>query len=233
MFIYNCILQLSNSNKYQLRATLPITIFISPNLSLNADGCLRSQAQQRLQVADIILHPPPQYGKHILDQLYPSTDQSNGMTPGSQSRISSPVYNHGRSGLLENLGPLDGSVYPTRIPPLIFSFTLPSFDATDLRRRLTGLRSRERTVNLDTGLSDYRPDQAEHIDGLNGHTYEDYGGITYLTSSRDTSEHVDYSNLGDINKVPSYSTALRAPIPSSASSAVLPDYVAAVSVQAS
>ncbi|KIM92877.1 hypothetical protein OIDMADRAFT_173646 [Oidiodendron maius Zn] len=235
-----CRLALHNPDGHisELRATLPITIFISPNLSLNTDGCLRSQAQQRLQVADIILHPPPQYGKHILDLLYPSTDQSDGTTPESQSRISSPVYNPGRSGLLENLGPLDGSVYPTSTPPLIFSFTLPSFDTTprntDLRRRLSGLRSRNRTVNGGSGLSDYRPHQAEHIGGLNGHTYdENYGGVMYLTSSQDTPEHLDYPDVGDINKVPSYSTALRAPIPSPASSAVLPDYVAAVSVQAS
>ncbi|KIN07057.1 hypothetical protein OIDMADRAFT_77064, partial [Oidiodendron maius Zn] len=54
----------------ELRVTLPITIFISPNMPINAQGCLVDHAPQSVQVADRASNPPPLYSQHILDQLY-------------------------------------------------------------------------------------------------------------------------------------------------------------------
>lgn len=48
-------------------------------------------------------------------------------------------------------------------------------------------------------------------------------------SGTHTPEHIDYSDLGDLTKVPSYSTAVRAPIRISDATS-LPNYEAAVSL---
>jgi hypothetical protein len=50
-----------------------------------------------------------------------------------------------------------------------------------------------------------------------------------MTSGQHTPEHIDYSDLGDLTKVPSYSTAVKAPIRGMSYTDALPNYEAAIS----
>ncbi|KAI0199775.1 arrestin domain-containing protein [Astrocystis sublimbata] len=97
----------------ELRATLPVTIFISPNMPIDdegeivgtPDGTTSEILEERGNMA------PPGYGQHVLDQLYDGVDTSGILTPGVptpgvQSGINTPFYALSRAGSSENLGSL-------------------------------------------------------------------------------------------------------------------------------
>ncbi|KAJ8111186.1 hypothetical protein ONZ43_g5681 [Nemania bipapillata] len=90
----------------ELRATLPVTIFISPNMPLDDDGNLVTQLPGMAGGEALDEHrnmAPPGYGQHVLDQLYDDVDTSGIMTPGVHSGLSTPFYGHSRAGSSENL----------------------------------------------------------------------------------------------------------------------------------
>ena len=124
----------------ELRANLPVSLYISESLPLNENNDLVDQTPQAGRAAvqnDILNSAPPVYGAHQLDQFYgdqqfeqlysgyrtPGAALSNGGTPYSQSRnISS-----------ENLASLDavaeGNPQSTHISPSALQYRLQ-----DLRR---------------------------------------------------------------------------------------------------
>jgi Arrestin (or S-antigen), C-terminal domain. len=72
----------------QLRATLPVSIFISPNIAIDENNNLREQTQQSTrQAADDFAaqQAPPLYGEHTFDQLYSEVDPNGYRTPGPGS----------------------------------------------------------------------------------------------------------------------------------------------------
>jgi hypothetical protein len=209
-------------------------------MPLNAEGCLIDQTPQNLQAFDVTSHAPPLYGEHILDQLYAGMDQPGLMTPAPESGMNTPFYSYSRSGSSENLTSLDEAVHPNgAVTPAALSSRLQNLDITSrnssFTRMNTVLNSGGGTPHHEAASSD-SPRQAPHITVLSRRTSEEdehNSGFSNLTSGQHTPEHIDYSELGDLSKVPSYSTAVRAPIPSSTSPADLPNYEAAVSVPSS
>jgi hypothetical protein len=88
----------------QLRATLPISIHISPNTPIDPAGNLAPLA---LAAAATDLLPPPAYDERHLDMLYEGIDPAGFMTPLQSSGSATPFYALSRVGSSENLG-LDG-----------------------------------------------------------------------------------------------------------------------------
>ncbi|KIN01286.1 hypothetical protein OIDMADRAFT_123732 [Oidiodendron maius Zn] len=226
--------------RHRLRATLPVTIFISPNMPLNSDGCLVDQTPHSTQSVDIASHAPPLYGEHILDQLYAGMDQPGLITPAPQSGMNTPFYNHSQTGSSENLASINQPIDLNGvITPAALSSRLQNLDITSRNSSFTrmqqALHSGGNTPHPEAGSSN-SPHPAAHGNVLSRRTSEEEehnSGVSNLTSGQHTPEHIDYSELGDLSKVPSYSTAVRAPIPSTTSPAALPDYEAAVSAPAS
>ncbi|KAM7207440.1 Arrestin (or S-antigen), N-terminal domain containing protein [Naviculisporaceae sp. PSN 640] len=90
----------------ELRATLPVSIFISPNMPLDEEGNLVHQLPQgagATQAAAMNAIAPPGYGEHILDQLYDELDPTGLQTPVLRSGVSTPTFGHSRAGSAENL----------------------------------------------------------------------------------------------------------------------------------
>lgn len=192
----------------ELRATLPVSIFISPNMPLDEQGNLVSQNPGGgAQPSDSGAIAPPGYGEHILDQLYDEVDISGLQTPGIQSGVSSPFYAQSRSGSLENLSSLNAP-----FPPAALSSRLADVSIDPSQRNPPSPPTAPRSEPHSTALS-------------RSNSGEDHSG-------RESPEAgVDMSEFADLSRVPSYQTAVRTPARSRATSGVagLPDYNTALS----
>lgn len=100
---FNIMLHNPDGHVSELRATLPVTIFISPNMPLSEDGCVVNQLPSGTDPTDIASHAPPLYGQHILDQLYDEFDPAGIMTPAPQSGMNTPFHALSRRGSHEDL----------------------------------------------------------------------------------------------------------------------------------
>jgi arrestin-related trafficking adapter 4/5/7 len=162
------------------------------------------------------------------------------MTPAPQSGMNTPFYSQSQTGSSENLAshnePVDanGIIHPAALSSRLQNLDITSRNNSFPRRQNT-LNSGGNTPHPEAGSSGSpRPALSSNV--LSRRTSEEdehNSGFSNLTSGQHTPEHIDYSDLGDLSKVPSYSTAVRAPVPSTSFRAVLPDYEAAVSVPAS
>ncbi|KAE8453473.1 hypothetical protein EG329_010334 [Mollisiaceae sp. DMI_Dod_QoI] len=237
---FNIALHNPDGHISELRATLPVTIFISPNMPLTADGQLLDQTPLSTQTTDIVQHAPPLYGEHVLDQLYADVDQSGMMTPAPQSGMNTPFYNQSRGGSHENLASLNEAAHPSgAVPPAALSTRLQNLNMgsrhNSLRRPHAG--SGANTPQTTQGHTDSEPgyfDQQSHSapnsNPLSRRTSEeDDQGASNLTSGQHTPEHIDYSDLGDLTKVPSYRTAVKTPVRGLSYGDALPNYETAVS----
>jgi hypothetical protein len=225
-----------------LRATLPVTIFISPNVPLDEAGNLLDQTPNHMHTLDIDAHAPPVYGEHILDQLYADIDNTGHMTPSASSGMNTPFYTHSRSSSVDNLASLNG-IASTAVRPDALSSRLQNLtraqrgQSTYVGRR--GNTSGGNTPRIPTSAdalghhsnsSISMPSSLPHQSGgyfdhvphpaappsnpLSRHpSNEDLpnGIISGMTSGHQTPEHIDFSDLS-LNKVPSYTTAVRAPL---------------------
>lgn len=241
---FNIALHNPDGHISELRATLPVTIFISPNMPLTSDGRLVDQTPLSTQTADIVQHAPPLYGEHILDQLYADVDQSGIMTPAPQSGMNTP-FNHSlsRAGSHENLASLNEPSHPNgAVPAAVLSSRLQSLNMSSRNnsfRRLQNGGSGTNTPQAQVPHSDGgyfdNDHSAEHSGNPSGPnsnplsrrtSEEDYHGTSQLTSGQHSPEHIDFS---DLTKVPSYGTAIKTPIRGTSYSDALPNYDAAVS----
>ncbi|KAK8098584.1 arrestin [Apiospora kogelbergensis] len=224
----------------ELRATLPVTIFISPMITLDDDGNVVSEqaqeaAEGNVTDSDQSNMAPPGYGLHVLDQLYENVDPS--ITPnGMQSGINTPFYAQSRAGSHENLSQLaSGAVTPAALSSRLQNVSL---DPTNRNNSYTSMGSH-------SGIN--TPSHAYSHDG--DHTAESSmpqsAELSRQTSaeehhSPETSghstppEHLDAPDvdMAQLSKVPSYNTATRTPLArnSSFTDAVsLPDYFSVMS----
>ena len=216
-------------------------------MPLNADGCLVDQTPLSTQSTDIASHAPPLYGEHILDQLYADIDQSGIMTPAPQSGMNTPFYSQSRTGSSENLGSLDSAVDQNgAVPPAALSSRLQNLHNGSRNNSFTRMPpgpnsggntphqapNNENDPNYFTNAAHPANNSNPDSNPLSRRTSEEeahHEGISNLASGQHTPEHIDYSDLGDLSKVPSYSTAVKAPIRSSTYSTGLPNYEAAIS----
>ena len=214
-------------------------------MPLTADGCLVDQTPLSTQSTDILSHAPPLYGEHVLDQLYADMDQSGLMTPAPQSGMNTPYNALSRAGSSENLASLgEASLTPDgAVPPAALSSRLQNLNAgsrnNSFLRRQVGTGSGSNTPhsvphNDDGSYFDNQP-PSNHSNPLSRRTSEEEDHhASNLTSGQHTPEHVDYSDPGytvNLSKVPSYSTAVKAPVRgmSYTDAGALPNYEAATS----
>ena len=107
-------IQLHNPDGHtsELRATLPVSLYISPSLPLDENNDLVDQtpfAARQALASDLANQVPPLYGEHLLDQLYSGVDPSGYRTPGGLSMPGTPFGSYSRNISSENLASLDAT----------------------------------------------------------------------------------------------------------------------------
>ncbi|TVY83199.1 putative HECT-type ubiquitin ligase-interacting protein creD [Lachnellula suecica] len=228
----------------ELRATLPITIFISPNMPLDAQGALVDQTPMSTQSRDVVQYAPPLYGQHVLDQLYADMDQSGFMTPAPQpqSGRGTPFYSQSRHGSSENLASLDEAAHPAgAVPPAALSSRLQNLNSlprnSSFLGRYPGTGSGAHTPHhssrdSDAGYFGAHSHSGQHSTALSRRTSEEdehRNGVSTMTSGQHTPEHIDFTEMGDLTKVPSYGTAVKTPVRGMSYIEAVPNYDSAVS----
>ncbi|OTA98644.1 hypothetical protein M426DRAFT_76844 [Hypoxylon sp. CI-4A] len=222
----------------ELRASLPITIFISPNMPLDEEGNLVSQAAENSSEgteSEVSTMAPPGYGMHVLDQLYDDVDPSGIMTPAVQSGVNSPFYAQSRAGSSENLAALAHTI---AVPPAALSSRLQNVSLDDSRRtefyHSTG--SGATTPFNHPQDSEHAGDSsAAHSTQLSRQTSEE-DHPSHAGGHHTPPEHTEHLDLEQLSKVPSYQTATRTPLPRTQSYTgpmALPDYFTAMSAPSS
>ncbi|KAF5021680.1 hypothetical protein F66182_6268 [Fusarium sp. NRRL 66182] len=212
----------------ELRATLPVSIFISPNMPLDEEGNLVDQSPTTPNnERELSTIAPPGYGEHVLDQLYEDVDISGFQTPGFQSGVSSPFYAQSRAGSNENLAALTHS---RPVAPAALSSRLAnvSLDPSQRTTSSTSLGSMGSSGFMSPTSAPQGPaPRSEPVTTALTRTNSSED------SSRNSAEHVDLdaSDLTELNKVPSYQTAVKTPARSRAGTGdmLLPDYQTALS----
>ncbi|MCJ1351070.1 MAG: hypothetical protein MMC33_001052 [Icmadophila ericetorum] len=238
----------------QLRATLPVHIFISPNLLMNENNDLIEQSLLAgSSLDDVSSCAPPLYGEHRFDQLYSEVDPSGYLTPaGASSGVNTP-FSTSRTASSENLfnmSPVAGAI-------------ASGVSANNLQTRLSNIQNpgssrwaRDRlhpvggVLGLHEGISEDEHLSAREILARNGH-YMSCNGTPRQPNSNplsrrnsneegqrtssepQTPHHIENENplemqINILSKVPSYQTALQMPVRSSFSDD-LPTYQIAVS----
>jgi hypothetical protein len=226
-------------------------------MPIDESGNLLDQTPNGSFSVDVDAHAPPLYGEHILDQLYADIDHSGFRTPAPQSGMSTPYYNQSRSrsGSNENITSLDG-IAGTEVRPDALSSRLQSLDVglssssrnnssffrrgnasgsggnTPLPHGYSSTGSMQNSVprSFDHSLDE---SSLPHSNPLSRRTSEedsvDGQGSGRITG-RHTPEHIDYSEI-DLSKVPSYTTAIRAPARGMSynDAEALPNYETAIS----
>jgi hypothetical protein len=224
-------------------------------MPLTSEGELVDQTPTVSQIADAAQHAPPLYGDHILDQLYADVDQSGFMTPAPQSGMSTPFFAQSRAGSSENLPSLlaDTPAHPAgAVPPAALSSRLQNLNLnahsrnSSFLRRVPGSRSGADTPHSHPNSAPPHDVEGYFQNGQSGNASghastplsrrvsneeDDHhtNRTSNLTSGVHTPEHLDYSELGDLSKVPSYSTAVKTPVRGMSYNENLPNYQTAVS----
>ncbi|PHH62641.1 hypothetical protein CDD80_1336 [Ophiocordyceps camponoti-rufipedis] len=201
----------------ELRATLPVSIFISPNVPFDEQGNLMSQAHGSSSLAgqDAATMAPPGYGEHVLDQLYEDVEPAGLHTPGLQSGVSSPFYAHSRTGSADNLAVMANNAL--MIAPAALSSRLADVS-------LDGPRRNSSYTSMHSDLVPGRSEPASASLTRSNSREEQ--------SRRNSADHIemDEVDFADLNRVPSYATAVRTPArlrPQTGTFAV-PDYQTAL-----
>lgn len=236
----------------QLRATLPVSIFISPHLAIDENNHLRGQTPQstRIAVDEFAHQAPPLYGEHTFDQLYSELDPNGYRTPGPGSGPGTPFGPLSRNLSSENLASMN-------------ALTNTDISASALHHRLTNLNTNHRHFPVTPGAatpggmmtpSDGLYGSQSPTDGHNIHRQlnvpQDYFGPSSgsnsqgqgspelsrrpsdevdheaLPSGMATPFHPQYAEVETLSRVPSYSTAVRCAVRPRDSG--LPDYNAVI-----
>ncbi|KAI1338776.1 arrestin [Xylariaceae sp. FL0016] len=232
----------------ELRATLPVTIFISPNVPLDEEGNLVSQNPETStngneRSDEQTSMAPPGYGQHVLDQLYDNMDPAGIMTPGLQSGLNSPFYAQSRAGSSENLAAM---AHGAAVPPAALSSRLQNVSLDESLRNpaymSNGAGSGTATpYHTDGDHHDHTAESSQpHSAELSRHPSSEEGHPHTGRSGHGTPpEHSEFPDMAQLSKVPSYTTATRAPLPrtpsytGSLAGLALPDYLTAVSAPGS
>jgi len=210
----------------ELRATLPVTIFISPNMPLDEEGNLVRQLPQGVTSESVAVVAPPSYSEHFLDQLYDEIEPTGLQTPGTQSGFNSPIYGHSRAGSAENLAAMMNlTITPAALSSRLQSVSLEESNRNASWNSLSGAASS--SGGRSGGVTPYHlvdsaPSSAPPSAPLTRQNSDEQ------SSGSDSPDHLD---LQEICKVPSYQTAVKTPIKplTSIPGFSLPDYHTATS----
>ncbi|KAK0617199.1 hypothetical protein B0T14DRAFT_434322 [Immersiella caudata] len=210
----------------ELRATLPVTIFISPNMPLDEEGNLVRQLPQGATSESVAAVAPPSYSEHFLDQLYDDIEPTGLQTPAPQSGVNSPTYGHSRAGSSENLAAMMNlTITPAALSSRLQSVSLEESNRNNSWNSLNAATSSyggRSSGGTPYHLVDSAPSSAPPSAPLTRQNSDEQ------SSSSDSADHLD---LQEICKVPSYQTAVKAPIKplTSVPGFSLPDYQTATS----
>jgi len=129
----------------ELRANLPVSLYISESLPLNDNNDLVDQTPQAGRAAvenDMNNSAPPLYGEHQFDKLYGDQQfeavYSGYRTPGAALSATGTPYSHSRNISSENLASLGGVAAGDLDSTLV--------SASALQHRLQDLRRSERVI---------------------------------------------------------------------------------------
>ncbi|KAF9876229.1 carbon catabolite repression protein [Colletotrichum karsti] len=216
----------------ELRATLPVSIFISPNMPLDEHGVLVDQAPGTAPAAEVTRIAPPGYGEHLLDQLYEDVDMSGFQTPGVQSGFSSPFYAQSRAGSSENLAALAMSNgHGHGVAPAALSSRLQnvSLEPSQRNTSFNSLNAITEDVAFPTSAPTGHSSQTQSAALTRHNSAEEHPNSH--SSGRNSPEHLDFPDMATLSKVPSYTTAIRTPAARvrGQSGEALPDYFSAMS----
>ncbi|OLN85306.1 putative HECT-type ubiquitin ligase-interacting protein creD [Colletotrichum chlorophyti] len=216
----------------ELRATLPVSIFISPNMPLDENGVLVDQAPGNAPAeAEVSRIAPPGYGEHVLDQLYEDVDMSGFMTPAVQSGFSSPFYAQSRAGSSENLAGLammNSHGHGVAAAALSHRLQNVSLDPSQRNTSFNSLNAITEDLAAPTSIPTGHSSQSHSVALTRQNSAEDHSNSH--SSGRNSPEHLDMPDMATLSKVPSYTTAVKTPLRRGAgSSEALPDYFAAMS----
>ncbi len=233
----------------ELRATLPLTIFISPNIPLDEQGNLTTPAGHGSTPGEISNIAPPGYGEHVLDQLYDEVDVYNLQTPAPMSAVHSPVYGMSRAGSSENLAAMNISM---PVPPAALSSRLQDMSSSEAHLRHS--RTTGSSADLNSSFAGmhmshtYSHRYSPPVDGTrsetlsrrnSGESRQSDEHSEHATHSEHNEhcdpEHLDYPDMSELCKVPSYATAMKnvrvgpVSVRGEYSASQLPDYRTAAS----
>ncbi|KAK0707561.1 hypothetical protein B0H67DRAFT_497009 [Lasiosphaeris hirsuta] len=218
----------------ELRATLPVTIFISPNMPLDEEGNLVRQLPVGATNEEVAAIAPPGYGEHVLDQLYEDIEPSGLQTPGIQSGFSSPLNGHSRSGSSENLAAmLSMAVTPAALSSRLQNMALDPSHRNNSHNSMNMVASSTTAGRVSGGGTPRHHDSpqssAPPSAPLTRQNSDEHA------SGADSPEHLDITEITELSKVPSYQTAVKTPVRAIVHTAgfSLPDYQTAMSAPGS
>ncbi|KAI4181656.1 MAG: hypothetical protein L6R41_006500 [Letrouitia leprolyta] len=219
----------------ELHASLPLYIYISPNLLLDDNNTMITQNLGRVDPNAFAVGAPPLYGEHQLDILYNDLDPTGYMTPaGSLSAISTP-FSQSRRGSSDNLASMN-VMTTAGVLPVALQSRLSSLDTTASVEVSSDHIVEEPSASEGRGLARAQSCQSndQSFDqNFVSENQQDNGGMTARRTSDNDAEylgaaqHVEFSPE-ELCKVPSYSTALRSH-PQTPISEVPPTYQSATS----
>lgn len=175
---FNVLLHNPDEHTSELRATLPVSLYISPSLAINENNELVDQsplAACRAIESDLTHRAPPLYGEHQLDQMYSGLDVSGYRTPGNFSNPGTPFGTHSRNISSENLAALDamtGGVAENAVN----GRRPEDVSATALRHRLQNLGLLSSSLPATEGLHSrgISPEASRHTSAVIGSSHWDY-----------------------------------------------------------
>ncbi|KAJ5460731.1 HECT-type ubiquitin ligase-interacting protein creD [Penicillium daleae] len=218
-------IQLHNPDGHvsELRATLPVSIFISPNLPIDENNNLRDQtpAAARRTVDDFAHQAPPLYSEHQFDQLYSELDPSGYRTPGPGSGPGTPFGPLSRNISADNLASMN-ALTTSDISASALHSRLTTLHANRLGHQSPGdpspdspTESHPNSRQLNVHFGDYFGPSS----GSNSHSpgspelsrrASDEVDHDHIPSGMATPFHPQYAEVETLSRVPSYSTAVRA-----------------------
>ncbi|KAI9673003.1 MAG: hypothetical protein M1817_003167 [Caeruleum heppii] len=217
-----------SSEEYpQLRAVLPLLIFISPHLMVDASNQVPSGSDINVQtLRDIEMAAPPLYGAHQFDQLWSDVDSSGYRTPAMLlSGVNTPDV---RRGSYDTLAPL--TPQQEAFPPQALRQRLSNLPHPDASRRPADQHG---SNGSDDAQAAATAEERHSDDG--GRVQRRTLGVFTRRSSGSSDGDVSQGHVNrgapsstDLSQVPSYTTALRNP-PRTPVSTDLPGYAAATS----
>ncbi|KAI9726013.1 MAG: hypothetical protein M1834_009441 [Cirrosporium novae-zelandiae] len=221
---YNVQLHNPDGHTSELRATLPLTIFLSPNLPLDDSNELVERNPVVVQAtADAAQVAPPMYGEHQFDQLYSDIDTSGFTTRG----VNTPFMARSRNQSTENLSNL------ASMDALTESTVAPA----ELEQRLTNLQEPAQqdhpaptSRNSHYSRSGHSSNTQTPSHALSRRHSQEDGSSGTQNSGAQTPRtlHLE-ADTEALSRVPSYQTAVRTPAVRTPFTDSLPDYNTAMS----
>ncbi|EED23327.1 carbon catabolite repression protein CreD, putative [Talaromyces stipitatus ATCC 10500] len=224
----------------ELRATLPVTVLISPDMRIDENNTLIEDGSTVRQHAaeELANQAPPLYGQHQFDRLYSDIDISGYRTPGPMSGSATPFGALSRNISSEDL-------------PSLEAITNGDISASALHSRLSHLHATRGTYSSSPGGDNHDSHPADYFSHMNGrqsggnsHSHSPENNSRRASDEQDreqpdstvpsgmvTPHQPQYMEVETLSRVPSYTTAIRTAARTQYDSE-LPAYDAAISSSA-